>query len=125
LSVVIRLLSIEVQKLILCALNDQIPLVLNETVCSGLAFKYELKFLDARSEMSLEQIIGAPYSMSQRSESIRHQESKQMDEIKKLLAKVEHANSLLAESEATNSRLEDQSSILKVCLIKFKSLLIN
>lgn len=68
---------------------------------------------DARSEMSLEQIIGAPYSMSQRSESIRHQESKQMDEIKKLLAKVEHANSLLAESEATNSRLEDQSSILK------------
>jgi len=68
---------------------------------------------DARSEMSLEQIIGAPYSMSQRSESIRQQESKQNDEIKKLFAKVEHANSLLAESEATNSRLEDQSSILK------------
>ena len=57
--------------------------------------------------------------MSQRSESIRQHESKQNDQIKKLILKVEHANSLLAESEATNSRLEDQSSILKVCLIKF------
>jgi len=69
---------------------------------------------DDRSDvMSLEQIIGAPYSMSQRSESIRQQESTQNDQIKKLILKLEHANSLLAESEATNSRLEDQSSILK------------
>lgn len=69
---------------------------------------------DDRSDViSLEQIIGAPYSMSQRSESIRQHESKQNDQIKKLILKVEHANSLLAESEATNSRLEDQSSILK------------
>ena len=65
--------------------------------------------------MSLEQIIQSPYSMSQRSESVRHRESsKQEDQIKKLILKVEHANSLLAESEATNSRLEDQTSILKV-----------
>ena len=65
--------------------------------------------------MSLEQIITSPnraFSISQRSESLAPQ-SDAAEQLKKLEAKFEHANSVLHETEATNARLTEQTGLLK------------
>lgn len=64
--------------------------------------------------MSLEQIIQSPnrsFSISQRSESAVNVDTAQ--QMQKLNAKFEHANSVLHETEAANARLTEQTGLLK------------
>jgi len=69
---------------------------------------------DQNSDFDLEKIIQSPgrsFSISQRSESFANIDS--AEQLQKLHAKFEHANSVLHETEAANARLTEQTGLLK------------